>query len=244
MRVYKAVVFWLLFSALALAQGGVIGPKGVLGPKGIAAPGVPPSGNTFTSPSTPAHTFCAAGACSLTIPATTLNNTGIISYTAFTTASFLTAVSSCGTWTIPAGGQGSDAGAGVATSVAYVLNGLTSGCTTLTATASAAGEIYFWEVHSTGSAALDAVGAADISVACTSCAGVTLTLTGTSDVIVQAISGNACSSVTGGPFTTPTWSGFVSNGASAGSALNTSDATPPTWTCTSSRQATSAIAIK
>ena len=187
--------------------------------------------------------MCGKG-ISLTVTSTTSGNLGVITYATGSTASYLTAVSTCGTWTIPVGGQGSDAGAGVATSVAYTLS-LTGGCTTLSATGAAAGEIEFSEYSvSPGPAVLDAVGSSAITTACTSCTGVTLTLSGTSDVIQQVIAGQGCTAITGGAFTTPDFSFFVSSFGYAGSAVNTNNATAPTWTCTSSRQAASAVAFK
>jgi hypothetical protein len=91
-----------------------------------------------------------------------------------------------------------------------------------------------------GPAVLDTQGNRDQSTNATSIAGVTLTLTGSADAIVQGGIASGTFSAVSGSYTN---SDFT-NGNGRAILLNTASGTAPNWTSTSGRAALTAIAFK
>lgn len=119
--------------------------------------------------------------------------------------------------------------------MAYTLS-TQSGDTTITITMSGAvgtnvtaGYVDFG--FTSGPVSLDTQGVGDESgVACTSCAGITLTLTGTNDVIIQqAVAANNITAVSAG-WTIVDGCNFANSGGCVADSLNTNSGTGPTWT--------------
>ena len=157
----------------------------------------------------------------------------------------ITAVSGGGTWALcPASGCYQTDNNARTTDLAYCLSS-TSGATTITVTrtttTSATWQAAVWELSFTGSSAsLDTFGKRQQSTATTSPAGVTLTLTGSNDAIIQIIrTGGTTPSAISAPYNLHAGSG----GAGWAESINTVSGTAPTWTTGSGRAALSAIAF-
>lgn len=104
-----------------------------------------------------------------------------------------------------------------------------SGATTVTATYSVAPSDMYWtyiEYSGNTPFTFDVLGTVDARASCTSCAGVTLTLNGTRDVIVQGSQSNVTGATAiSAPYTSPD-----DHGSGFAGSINTSSGTAPTWT--------------
>lgn len=136
-----------------------------------------------------------------------------------------------GTYSVDAGCRAFDATNDIGLECAYVLSS-TAGATTITANLSAAPtsfyEIEVAEISFTGtSMAKDNSGNADDTTTCSPCSGVTLTLSGVNDIIIQSIVAlNRATSITGG-YTLLTGTHFDGGYAFLN---NTITGTAPNWT--------------
>lgn len=191
------------------------------------------------------HGACSAHPCSLTVPSTTAGDLAVVIY--FDSAGSARTISSVSdgtsTYTVPSGCNLFSNGN---LNCAYSLS-LAGGKTSVTLTMNAAGtdgNFEFIEYSYTGSSvSFDVAGTvADGSEPTgTSQPGVTLTLSGTNDVIVQSFNGNNFSKVVSaisGSYTTP--ADFVSGPANmmnfygVAGWINTTSGTAPNWTTTGS----------
>ena len=226
---------------LFMAQGGVIGPKGVIGPGGVISPGAT-GGPVFTLSQHLSTTGCSAATCAVSgftaIPAGSLivgiayTNTGGTVATA--------GASGGGTWVVPSGCTGawsSDCSSGDSngdlTFSEYILSS-TGSPTTITVDSTGGSITGTVEVivytYTNGPISFDVGADAADSSNCTTCAGITLSLTGTTDAIIQyAACDNTCA--TGGagfigssPYTNPA---DFPGGNAAGGSINTSSGAAP-----------------
>lgn len=201
--------------------------------------------NTFTLVQTVNQANC--NACAITVSAIGSGHLLVIqaSDQAGGGANFITGAncsSTCGTWVVPTGtaNQLNNACCG-AVSYAYILSS-TSGATTITPTVSNARNYFFaiYEYSYTpGPISVDTSNT-NLNASCGSCAGITLSLTGTNDVIDQMIvSGTATPSAvtTYGNFAHSSFTGFAD-------LENTSSGTAPTWTVTAGQVVVGAVAFK
>lgn len=200
------------------------------------------------------HGNCNTHPCSVTITSTTSGDLGVLIYwDGAGSVRTLTSVSDgTSTWVVPAGCGISSAGQN--TFCAYTLN-LAGSKTSLTITNSGAatdGNVEFLEYSFTGSSiTYDTSGTNTSEPGSTTQNGVTLTLNGSTDVIIQAFNGNNVNKVVSaisGSYSNP--ADFVSgpdnlaNYYGVGGWVNTSSASPvPTWTTTGALSAGVAIAI-
>ena len=183
---------------------------------------------------------CVCSTTSFTVPSTGSGNLLALMVTDSTgSAYYVTSVTSGGTWTVPTGCQQLVSG-GFSQSCAYAPSS-TSGVTSITLnfTSNASYSWRYWEVHSTlGTIALDPSGGLGvtgfITPGTTSATGVTLTLTGTNDYIMQGIAGySAAPNAIASPYA-DFQAGNESNLDGYGDRLNTTSGTAPAWTMASS----------
>jgi len=197
------------------------------------------------------HVFSSAcnvssATCNVTVASTGTGHLILIGMS-ISNADFITSVSGAGTYTVPGGCEGADSTTS-STSCAYNLSS-TSGVTTITVTrTSTTTGTWRCEVLELSSTAtpfvLDVVGNRDQSTNTTTPAGVTLTLSGSNDVILQtAQSSTGQTSISiNAPYTIETCG---ANRMCFAWSLNTTSGTAPTWTMASSGHAAlGAIAIK
>jgi len=189
--------------------------------------------------------YCTTSPCVLTVASTGANNVLVVAaFGSSASGDYITAASGGGTYTIPAACQ-VGAGAIGSVSCAYVTassSGVTSVSVSVTGLGSF-GNVYFWEWKpSTGSATYDTASTVNDAVASTTPAGVGLTLTGTSDVIMQVlaqVTGNP--TAISSPYTIETSGAFFAGAY----ATNQSSGSAPTWTASTSATAVGlAIAFK
>ncbi len=188
------------------------------------------------------HTITPSGTCSSTsntctiaVSSTGANHAGVLLAENATGSSVtITSVSGGGTWTRPAACHLFSAASG-SINCAYTLS-TTASATSITLTWSSAtpgfSRISFYEYSSTTTSIIIDAGATAINAGSnatsTTPIGVSLTLTGANDVIVQGIAtqGATVSSVAA------PYSGFLASSTQFGSSnnLNTASSSPPTWT--------------
>jgi hypothetical protein len=207
----------------------------------------PPSWATWTLVHNSANTACVTSSttCNITTTATGTGNVIIIVMNIGDTTSTIQSVSGGGTYSLCAASacHASDATVTKSLDIAYTLAS-TSGTTTITVTRN--GGTIGWGCRAleysftNGPVVLDVVGVRDQSTNSASPAGVALTLSGTNDVIVQALFGSTPTAISGS-YTNPAT--FQSN-TGYGGWINTSDGTAPTWTQTAAHAVLTAIAIK
>jgi hypothetical protein len=181
--------------------------------------------------------------CVVTLSSNTLSGSLLVAvFTSGSPPISITSASGAGTWTLCSGCASSDTTAG-SSDIIYNLNS-TSGVGSITLnfnTNCGACDVKIYEIAVTnGPAVLDTQGNRDQSTNATSIAGVTLTLTGTTDAILQ---GGIASGTFSGIDSSYTNSDFT-NGNGRAILLNTASGTAPNWTSTSGRAALTAIAFK
>lgn len=186
---------------------------------------------------------CATNPCtSVTIASTGSGNLLVAVLGGSNSAATITAISctpSCGTWTHCASCISHDATAGTI-DAEYILSSSSGGLLLSMTSSNTPDAMWFYEFSSTATPfLLDTQGTRDQTTAVTSAAGVTLTLTGSNDVIIQ--SGVCAANISS--ITTYTLNGNP-NGNGSAYLLNTASGTAPTWTQTSGRDAFNAIAFK
>jgi hypothetical protein len=213
---------------------------------------VPTPTNVFSIVQAPANganqecapTCTASGIPVVAIPSTIAGDLGVIMVTNTTSGHYISSVSGCGTWVVPAGAQVSQSGIG-AVSMAYTLS-LTGACTTATITMNSNDTalntwVAYAEISRNDSKSfiLDVVGATDNSTTSQTPPGQTLTLSGTStdpDICFQQIENGANASVL--PFTQTLYfqpaygGGSNQNATNYGSnaiLLNTLNGAAPKW---------------
>jgi hypothetical protein len=199
------------------------------------------TGHTFTFVQSVAGAACTAGTatCSITVASTGTGNVGVLWANDQTgTPLTITSISGGGTWTIPSGCSLNHASIG--TSNCAFIPSLTGGVTTITVTWSNATlnsnldklKYFEYSVTGGGGVVLDTSGTIFDSSSGTSQPGVALTLSGSSDLILQSLiaSLGTVSGVTTYGHLTPSSSGYDA----AAELLNTASGTAPTWTTTSS----------
>lgn len=202
---------------------------------------------TWTAVAKNSHTCSnATNTCNLTVTSTGTNHVILIGVHYVSSGGQLTisSVSGGGSYTAPAGCASYLASQIIGAACAYTLAS-TSGATTITVNLSAnvsnAWDIDAREYSTTSTAAFDVVGTSQPASSATP-AGVTLSLTGTNDVIFQlATTVNAVTAVNS------PWSATLEtqNGNGYADSINTGSGTAPTWTCSSSSLSVmAAIAIK
>lgn len=134
--------------------------------------------------------------------------------------------------------------AGLAIDISFTCSS-TSGATTVTANLSqSGGGGYVMEVIEysyTNGCSLDTSGSRTALVALSNPPGVSLTLTGTNDVIVQGVNFTTSATAVSSPYSNP--ADFPGGDGVAG-AINTASGTAPTWTATLGTGAFAALALK
>jgi len=132
----------------------------------------------------------------------------------------------------------------------YVLSATATGQTTVTCNFSANNwsgaynSCSVYEYHWSGASITFDTSNGAVDATCTTCAGVALTLGGTTDVIIQTaitIPGSGVTAISGTNYTNPKQ--FYSGTGDAGW-INTSDGTAPNWTQGSSTLTVMALAFK
>lgn len=213
-----------------------------------------PSWGTWALIQHPNTTLCTAGTtCNLTVTSTGTGHVLIGVLLQATTTAAISSVSGGGTWVHPASCSASDTNGG-SVDVAYVLSS-TSGTTTITVTStkSFVSQNGVWEVgeysFTASPAVFDACGTPASRTTGTTIAGAAISLTGTNDVIIQAIGcGQTCStSATGGFVGATPWlsPNDFPGGDGVGGSINTSSTTAPNWAQSpTATAAVTAIAIK
>ena len=192
-------------------------------------------------------TACAGTAnCNTTIPSTGTGHALVQMATIYHSTNFpaYQSASGAGTWSNCAACRVQQT-FNIVTIVAYNLS-TTAGVTSVNLTLDASADQFDVDVYelawSGASITYDTGNATSITSACTSCAGPTLTLGGTTDVILQEILPNfSCTAISGAYASSFEAS---ANGDAWAISLNTSSGTAPTWTCTSGVAVVSAIALK
>lgn len=204
---------------------------------------------TFTLVQSPENTACPSGnaTCVITVASTGTGNLLDISAFYSSTATISSASGACPSWVHPSGTHGTD-GSTFSNDMIYCLastSGVTSISVTLSAAPTGAWHAQLREIHFTGpSVSVDAGtpnGAnAFRTPATTAPAGVTFTISGANDAMVQAINpAGTCSAIT-------TYTNIDTDGSgSVCSAvlLNSASGSPPTWTTTSGTACVSGIAF-
>ncbi len=206
---------------------------------------------TFTFQQKVTCNQAVAAQCNFTIT-TTAGRAGIIlTIGSSNHASIVSITTNAGTWNLSPGTCQVVSGVGawtpdcawIASETACVA--CTIGVTMTCASCNYQG-VYAEYSYTGGTPTLDAAVGTSVNTSCTSCVGPALTLAGTSDVIVQAVS--ACTgsgAVSGNAFTTPAWTQSVAGiFFSAGSAVNTSNGGSPTWACSVDTVAMEGLALK
>lgn len=227
----KLLLCFLLCAAAAFSQTTVL-PKTIVLPKTTMIGGGSASG-TFTLVQHVLGAACTGGTntCSITVSATTSGNIGILDASDFNGASLtISSVSGGGTWTSPAGCVINTTGLGT-TMCSYNLN-LTGGATTITVTWSSTftsnlDQLRYYEYHYSGSSvSFDNAGTVS-NAASNTPSGVTPSLSGTKDVIVQGITAAAgvisAQTVYGNGLYTTIFGGTAD-------LENTTSTSPPVWT--------------
>lgn len=183
--------------------------------------------------------------CALTITAISAGNVVTLYMASSITTDTLTAASTGGSYTFPAGCHSTDATAG-SVNCGYTLSS-TASSTTLTfmrssATSATWGVGYAEYSHTLPNVAVGTASTLtrDQTTAVTNPAGVTLTLSAGNQIILQGIKSAATVSAISGTYTNPGL--FATNFGYAGS-INTSSGAAPTWTTTSGRAALDAISF-
>lgn len=225
------LAFHLLFPGAVIPQGGVY--SGGAG-----------SGNTFTYTRTEGDFFCTGSTtCTPTITSTSAGNYLALVGVSDSSSNVITAVSGAGTWVVP--GTGTITGGGEGVSFAYNLSS-TSAVTSLTVTLAATSALRLYLITSSytpGPISLDLCNTANPTISAGSFSGVPLTLTGTSEEIVQVLDDGLASAITS-PYAHLTVQSS-SPGISTANSVNTSSGTAPTVTTTSTGSALgAACAVK
>lgn len=184
--------------------------------------------------------------CTITVSSTCSTCVGII-FGMQGVNVFISSVSGAGTWIVPAGCQLYNGGIVLATSCAYNLSE-TSGTTSLVVTwngTNVGGGLYYVETSWTGATpTIDTSGATFDGVSGGTQVGQALTLTGTSDFIVQGIASQSSPSAITGSYLSLTTIGGGGDGGGA-YIVNTSSGSAPTWTTGAATESVvNAIAIK
>lgn len=254
-----AVVFvsLLLITSLALGQGVTIAPKTTIAPNTTVFPGTAGSSTWSlvqikfwdgTNGSGGGTCSVAGTTCAVTVSAVAAGNILACGFVYFDGTSHT--LTNCGggeTWTICPAPTCAVIGGGTTTGAdgRFVLSAV-GGETTITCTVNSAPSGYFGcaiaEFHYTGpSASIDKVGTA-ATTACTACAGVTLTLTGSNDAIFTWGAPNNNFTAITSPYST---NAHFYGGTVEAVSINTASGTAPTVTQDVSGQvAIASIAIK
>lgn len=183
---------------------------------------------------------------SITVTSTGSGNLLVVVF-GMSVAQTLSSVTGGGTWVMcGANCRITQSGAGT-TDAGYTLSS-SSGATSITWTLSgnpSSCDVQFYEYSFTsGPASLDVVGTRAQTSSVTNPAGVTLSLTGTSDVIVQACVPSGSVSAIGSPYTQPGVQVGAGTASGFAGAINQSSGTAPTWTTDSSTDALVGLAFK
>lgn len=209
-------------------------------PQGIILGGVS-SSNTFTLVQNLGNFCSSSTTCAVTVSSTGSGHLLFLQAgNSSGAADYLSSVSGGGTWVVPSSCQINDSSTG-AVSCAYSLSS-SSGTTTVNLTfgASSAYSVAFWEYSFTlGSTSLDTCGTGDNTTAATTQSGVALTLSGSSDVLLQATTGNT---TIGGPTSISSPYGHLTGPSiplqffGGADSENSSSGTAPTWTWSASNK--------
>jgi hypothetical protein len=240
--VLAVIALCLLGFVLAFGQG-FGGKTGIGGKAGVGGGAASTTWAVVQQAiSSGACTFSSA-TCNLTVASTGSGHLIVVTMGIAGTGEYITGVSGGGTYTEFAGNTcaGQDS-SGLGTDCAYTLSS-TSGATTITVTrtntTSYAWRISMTELSSTAAMSLDSgcPQVRDQTTGTASPAGVTLTLAGANDVIIQNIWGGVMSAISS------PYNSYASFSADLGTAasLNTLSGTAPTWTQASSKAALSAV---
>jgi trimeric autotransporter adhesin len=205
-----------------------------------------PAWATFTRVQHVVNTGCAAGtSCTLSVSATGAGNILMVAIATPGIAKTISSVSAGGTFSHCSGSNGSDAN-GASSDIRYTLNsssGVTSITVTLSSSVVAPWTVALEEYSFTGTVSVDTCGSIDNSIN-TARGGVVLTaLTGTNDLLMQAIATGATIQVSAinGAYSSATDFGRHGFAVAANSVVGTA----PIWTFTgNSRSAGSGLAIK
>ena len=205
--------------------------------QGIPFPGFGPpaaAGGTFAKTHIVSSSGCATNTntCAITVAATVAGRIGVIMAGLPNGNGSISSISGAGTWASPAGCDAYWSAHGQSVACAYNLSE-TSGATTITVTWSTSspglsvGFTYFEYSYSGASVSYDTSGNRAETVSGNPRNGVTLTLSGTNDVIVQSQIWISASSV-GSPY--GNFTAFAGSTGDAADNENTASGTAPSWT--------------
>ena len=197
----------------------------------------------------PTKATCSGSSCAITVSSTGSNHVAIITVQLNTSSSVvISSVSGGGTWTHPAGCQQADAG-GADVDAAYTL-ATSSGATSITVNLSATGgsnwSMGFEEASLTGTPSFDKCGVRDQSSSTTNPVGVSLSITGTNDFIVQSVRWGGTitcpmnSNPSGATYNSPC---DAPGGNGIAGAINATTGNAPTWSSDNNSGPMNAIAI-
>lgn len=204
-----------------------------------------PARATWSLVQHPTNTSCSASTtCAVTLTSTTAGQLAIFTAAGLPNVTHISTVTAAlGTFVDCSNCNSHPDTSGDNIDQGYILS-INGAQTTVTITLStAASGTWFASVDiysSTLGAALFDISGSTAIASCTSCAGQSLTLTGSNDVIVQGTSTLGTVSAISAPYTNPN----DAVAALCAGAINQSSGTAPTWTQSSSTMAVSAMAFK
>jgi hypothetical protein len=198
-------------------------------------------GGTGCTVTTQRNCTTSTATCTITVGSTTGGSVGIVC-AQMGSAQSLSSVTGGGTWAVDASSRASDATANDAVECAHNLN-MTAATTSVVCnypSTSAGTQCQYFNFAGTGSSfTFDAANNIDDTVACTSCAGVDLTLTTSNNYILIQVQEAAMASAI-----TQSYTAMFLNGDGFAYKINqTAAGTTPNWTQTSGRMVGGAIAI-
>lgn len=183
------------------------------------------------------NTSCSGTSCSVTVSSTGAGHVLVGAAFLGTSPTVISSMSGGGTWTLCSACHG-----GGNYDLAYNLSS-SSGATTITfnwsATDTAKVDVLEYSTNN-GPATLDTSGRYFDGTSCTSCLGLTLTLSGTNDLVIQTATGGTNVTAIVAPFTSPA---DVFSGLGVGGSINTASGSPPTFTMSGATTSTRGAAI-
>lgn len=191
-----------------------------------------PSWGTIALGQHPSKTTCgAAASCAITITSPTAGDllVGVMHQNSHTVTISSVSGACSGSWVVSSASYTTDlVNTGIEGEFAYCLSAAAGTSVTFTwsATSGSVTAIDVFEFSHAGTMSFDVAGIRDQSTSVSSMAGVTLTLTGASDVIMQLDINNASNPTA---ISSP-YSFQNVNGDGIGWSLNTASGTAPTWT--------------
>jgi hypothetical protein len=199
-------------------------------------------GGTGCTVTTQRNCATSTTTCTITVGSTTGASVAVVCVQIGGSTGSLSSVTGGGTWVVDASSRGTDATLNEAVQCAHNLN-MTAATTSVVCNWSAGfngNECQYFNFSGTGSSfTFDTANSVDDTTACTSCAGVGLTLTTSNNYILIQSQNGATASAINQSYTAV----FVNGDGFAYKINQTAAGTTPNWTQTSSRMVGAAIAI-